>query len=56
MQTKEKRWSWHTTVGPPGIYEIDWQQIDNVNRLAFGLSSGLVGVVDVSRIPALQGQ
>ncbi|KAI0094185.1 WD40-repeat-containing domain protein [Irpex rosettiformis] len=54
VKGREKRWSWHTTTGPPGIFEIDWQQIDDVNRLAFGMSSGLVGVVDVSRIPALQ--
>ncbi|KAI0347683.1 WD40 repeat-like protein [Trametopsis cervina] len=56
VKTRDKRWSWHTDVGPPGIFEIDWQQAENIDRLAFGMTSGLVGVVDVSRIPSLRLQ
>lgn len=54
VKTTEKRWSWHTTVGPPGIFEIDWQQVGEISRLAFGMTSGLVGIVDAMRIPALR--
>lgn len=34
-----------------GVFEIDWQNSGDVNRFAFVLESGKVGVVDLSGIP-----
>ena len=34
-----------------GVFEIDWQNSGDINRFAFVLESGKIGVVNLSRIP-----
>ena len=53
-QARQKRWSWYAGSEKPGIFEIDWQQTGNINRMALALESNQVGVVDVTRVPFLQ--
>ncbi|TDL28350.1 WD40 repeat-like protein [Rickenella mellea] len=53
VATKERVWSWYAGHDKPGIYEIDWQQKGGINRIAMCLESRAVGVVDVTRVPAL---
>lgn len=56
VKTREVKWSWHATTERAAIFEIDWQQTGSLNRIALGLETGLVGIVDVSQIPALRIQ
>jgi len=35
------------------VFEIDWQQVGRVNRIAFALESRQVGVIDVSKVAIL---
>lgn len=51
VKSKELKWSWHSTTESPAVFEIDWQQFGNVNRIAMALESGLVGIVDITQIP-----
>lgn len=52
-KTTERVWSWHPGTASPGIYEIDWKQNSQINRIAMCLENRTVGVIDVNRIPAL---
>ncbi|KZT74970.1 WD40 repeat-like protein [Daedalea quercina L-15889] len=54
VKARQKRWSWYAGSEKPGIFEIDWQQSGNINRMALALESNQVGVVDVTRVPLLQ--
>ncbi|CCL98106.1 uncharacterized protein FIBRA_00100 [Fibroporia radiculosa] len=54
VKARQKRWSWYAGSEKPGIFEIDWQQSGNINRMALALESNQVGVVDVTRVPFLQ--
>lgn len=54
VKSRQKRWSWYAGSEKPGIFEIDWQQSGNINRMALALESNQVGVVDVTRVPLLQ--
>ncbi|KAI0073703.1 WD40 repeat-like protein [Panus rudis PR-1116 ss-1] len=54
IKTRKKRWSWFNQSIASSIFEIDWSQTDNVNRMALALQSTDVGIVDVSRISSLQ--
>ncbi|KAI0931269.1 hypothetical protein AcW1_001282 [Taiwanofungus camphoratus] len=54
VKARKKRWSWYAGSEKPGIFEIDWQQSGNINRMALALESHQVGVVDVTRVPLLQ--
>ncbi|EKM61352.1 uncharacterized protein PHACADRAFT_247901 [Phanerochaete carnosa HHB-10118-sp] len=56
VKSREVKWSWRATTERTAIFEIDWQQSENLSRIALGLETGLVGVVDVSQIPALRTQ
>ncbi|GLB35783.1 putative WD40 repeat-like protein [Lyophyllum shimeji] len=51
---KERRWSWYAGAERPGVFEIDWQVADGINRIALALECRLVAVIDVTKIPALQ--
>ncbi|KAF8899132.1 WD40-repeat-containing domain protein [Infundibulicybe gibba] len=55
-RTREKRWSWQAGPEKPGIFEIDWEVREGINRIAMAMECRRVGVVDVSRIPALQNE
>lgn len=52
-KTYELIWGWHARPDKPGVFEIDWQMKDGVNRIAMALESRQVAIVDVSKIPAL---
>ncbi|KAG6842428.1 hypothetical protein C0991_007558 [Blastosporella zonata] len=51
--THEKKWSWYAGPDRPGVFEIDWQVVDGINRIALALECRLVAVIDVKKIPAL---
>ena len=53
-QTWEKRWSWSTSHSKRGVFEIAWQMVQGINRLAVALESHMVAIVDALKIPALQ--
>jgi len=53
IEKKERKWSWFAGPEKPGIFEIDWQQTGDVNRIAFALESRQVGVIDVTKVAAL---
>ncbi|KAI5122354.1 hypothetical protein M0805_004112 [Coniferiporia weirii] len=46
-------WSWYAGPDKPGIYEIDWHQTGKTNRIAMCLETRAVGIIDVTRVPAL---
>ncbi|KAG6846110.1 hypothetical protein H0H87_006474 [Tephrocybe sp. NHM501043] len=52
-KTHEKTWSWFADHDQPGVFEIDWQVVDGINRIALALECQSVAVIDVSKIPAL---
>jgi len=54
LEAQKKTWSWFAGFHKPGIFELDWQQSGNINRIAMALERWSVGVVDVSRVDALQ--
>ncbi|KAJ3489592.1 hypothetical protein NLI96_g2007 [Meripilus lineatus] len=55
VESRSKCYSWFVGQGRPlGIFEIAWQQSGNANRLAVALESREVGILDVTKIPALQ--
>ncbi|ETW86725.1 hypothetical protein HETIRDRAFT_306016 [Heterobasidion irregulare TC 32-1] len=51
---RKKVWSWRSETQKRGIFEIDWQQSGDVDRIALALESKKVGIIDISKIPALQ--
>ncbi|KAI9507804.1 WD40 repeat-like protein [Russula earlei] len=51
----EKVWSWFSEHPKRAIFEMSWQQHeDGVDRVALSLQSHRVGLIDLTRIPALQ--
>ena len=53
-QAKEKRWSWSAGTPNSSIFEIEWQQSGNLNRIAMAMEKTTVGVVDLTKVPELQ--
>jgi hypothetical protein len=53
---KEKVWSWFSEHQKRAIFEMSWQQqhAEGVDRVALSLQSHKVGLIDLTRIPALQ--
>lgn len=53
---KEKVWSWFSEHQKRAIFEMSWQQQreSGVDRVALSLQSHKVGLIDLTRIPALQ--
>ncbi|KAK7063722.1 F-box-like/WD repeat-containing protein TBL1Y [Favolaschia claudopus] len=54
VQGREMKWSWFAGYEKPGVFEIDWQTSENVDRISLALECRSVAVIDVSKIPALQ--
>ncbi|KAJ7242580.1 WD40-repeat-containing domain protein [Mycena haematopus] len=54
VKEREMRWSWFAGYEKPGVFDIDWQTSDNLDRIALALESTVVAVIDVSKVPALQ--
>jgi transducin (beta)-like 1 len=54
-QEMEKVWSWLSEHQKRAIFEMSWQQHESgVDRVALALQSHRVGLIDLTRIPALQ--
>jgi hypothetical protein len=53
VQAQEKRWSWFAGPDRPGVFEIDWQEHQGINRIAIALECRQVAVIDVTKIAAL---
>ncbi|KAJ7361138.1 WD40 repeat-like protein [Mycena albidolilacea] len=53
VKERGMRWSWFAGYEKPGVFEIDWQTSDNLDRIALALERN-VAVIDVSKLPALQ--
>ncbi|KAJ7302109.1 WD40 repeat-like protein [Mycena albidolilacea] len=56
VKARKLTWSWFAGVEKPGVYEIDWQADENLDRIALALECWKVAVIDVSKVPALQGK
>ncbi|KAJ7860520.1 WD40 repeat-like protein [Mycena leptocephala] len=54
VKARKLTWSWFAGFEKPGVYEIDWQTGDDLDRIALALECRNVAVIDVSKIPALQ--
>ncbi|KAJ7057089.1 WD40 repeat-like protein [Mycena amicta] len=54
FKTREMRWSWFAGFDKPGIFEIDWETGEGVDRIALALECRGVAVIDVLKVPALQ--
>ncbi|KAM5531714.1 hypothetical protein V8D89_014634 [Ganoderma adspersum] len=54
IRAKHKRWSWSAGSTNPSIFEIEWQQSGNLNRIAMAMEKATVGVVDLTKVPELQ--
>ncbi|EIM83444.1 WD40 repeat-like protein [Stereum hirsutum FP-91666 SS1] len=50
VKEREKVWSWRSESTRRGIFELDWQQVGDVSRIAVASESKQVGVIDVSAI------
>ena len=48
------KWSWFAGWEKPGVFDIDWQTSDGLDRIVLALESWSVAVIDVSKVPALQ--
>ncbi|KAH9486362.1 F-box-like/WD repeat-containing protein TBL1Y [Psilocybe cubensis] len=49
-RTYARIWSWFAGFEKPGIFEIDWQEYDGVNRIAMALECRQVAVLDVNKL------
>lgn len=56
LQTRAKKWSWYAGTDRPGVFEIDWQDQEGVNRIAIALECRQVAVIDVKKIAALRDE
>ncbi|KAF8167462.1 WD40 repeat-like protein [Crassisporium funariophilum] len=49
-RTYERLWSWFAGSDKPGVFEIDWQEHNGVNRIAMALECRQVAVLDVNKL------
>ncbi|KAJ7603123.1 WD40 repeat-like protein [Roridomyces roridus] len=54
VQTRTVVWSWFAGYDKPGVFEIDWQAGEGVDRIALALECRNVAVIDVLKVPAFQ--
>lgn len=54
LQSYNRVWSWFAGTDKPGVYEIDWQEHEGVNRLAMALECRQVAVLDVNKLDAFR--
>ncbi|KAJ7201372.1 WD40 repeat-like protein [Mycena pura] len=54
VKAREMRWSWFAGFEKPGVFEIDWQAGEGIDRIALALECRGVAVIDVLKVPALQ--
>ncbi|KAL0951702.1 hypothetical protein HGRIS_008377 [Hohenbuehelia grisea] len=54
VKTREKRWAWYADAEKPGVFEIDWQQGTDYNRLCLALECRRAGLIDINKIPKLR--
>ncbi|KAJ7741048.1 WD40 repeat-like protein [Mycena metata] len=54
VRARDMVWSWFAGFEKPGVFEIDWQFGENLDRIALALECRNVAVIDVSKVPTLQ--
>ncbi|KAJ7110376.1 WD40 repeat-like protein [Mycena crocata] len=54
VKAREMAWSWFAGFDKPGVFEIDWQVGENLDRIALALECRNVAIIDVTKVPALQ--
>ncbi|KAJ6520391.1 WD40 repeat-like protein [Mycena sanguinolenta] len=54
VKEREMKWSWFAGWEKPGVFDIDWQTSDGLDRIVLALESWNVAVIDVSKVPVLQ--
>ncbi|KAJ7919314.1 WD40 repeat-like protein [Mycena leptocephala] len=54
VKARERAWSWFAGWNRPGVFEIDWQTGENLDRIVLALECQSVAIIDVSKVPALQ--
>ncbi|KJA28617.1 hypothetical protein HYPSUDRAFT_156006 [Hypholoma sublateritium FD-334 SS-4] len=54
IRSRERVWSWFAGSGKPGVFEIDWQDHEGINRIAMALECRQVAVVDVAKLDLLR--
>ncbi|KAJ6611485.1 WD40 repeat-like protein [Mycena sp. CBHHK59/15] len=54
VKAREMKWSWFAGFDKPGVFEIDWQSGDGLDRIALALECRTIAVIDVSKVPALK--
>ncbi|KZT41403.1 WD40 repeat-like protein [Sistotremastrum suecicum HHB10207 ss-3] len=54
VKTQEKVWTWYSGGPEAGIFEVEWQQNDDGQRMCICLENEDVGILDISLIPELQ--
>ncbi|KDR85615.1 hypothetical protein GALMADRAFT_234582 [Galerina marginata CBS 339.88] len=47
-------WSWYAGADKPGVFEIDWQEHEGVNRIAMALECRQVAVLDLNKLDAFR--
>ncbi|KAJ7274890.1 WD40 repeat-like protein [Mycena rebaudengoi] len=53
-QAGKLKWSWFAGFEHPGVFEIDWQSGEGLDRIALALECRSVAIIDVMKIEALQ--
>jgi len=54
LKTRTLTWSWFAEYDKPGVFDIDWQTGENLDRIALALECRTVAVIDALKVPALQ--
>ncbi|KAJ7762388.1 WD40 repeat-like protein [Mycena maculata] len=54
VKARKVAWSWFAGYDKPGVFEIDWQMGENLDRIALALECRNVAVIDILKVPALQ--
>ncbi|KAF7302932.1 hypothetical protein MKEN_01255700 [Mycena kentingensis (nom. inval.)] len=56
VKSRTMRWSWFGDYNAPGVFDIDWQQGPDLDRIAVALEARSVVVIDALKVPALQSK
>ncbi|KAJ7157165.1 WD40 repeat-like protein [Mycena filopes] len=54
VKARDMIWSWFAGFDKPGVFEIDWQHGEELDRIALALECRNVAVIDCNKVPALQ--
>ncbi|KAF9055898.1 WD40-repeat-containing domain protein [Panaeolus papilionaceus] len=54
IRTQARVFSWFSNAERPGIFELDWQQHEGINRIAMALECQQVAVLDVNKLNSVR--